>query len=452
MSAEQDDSAIASHRIVAAAGATLASAIEHDNNLQANKKTKTVGNDNNNDDDGNQSVTSHSLPLPWYRQRHLLTLNLYILSILQLSSTNGYDGSLLNSLQALPQWQSFMRHPTGAWLGFIIAMQSVGQLCMYPLCSWLVQHHGRKRGVYLGYLWLVIATAVQTSAQNIASFIVSRFFIGAATAMWFGSVPLLITEVAFPQHRGVCTSLWNCGWFVGGLLAAWVTYGTRNYVGSWAWRLPSLLQFVLPVIALPGVVMLPESPRWLVAQGLEKEARSVLMVWHAGGKKNSSGSHSNKVVNVELREIGEALRLEREIGMDRGWGRGYVELFRGKGNRWRSFITITLGVFAQWNGVGIVQYYLVLVLDTVGVTGVTDQTLISGFLQVWNLFCAVSGALLVNRAGRRKLFNVSNVATLVCFIFITALSATFAEKANSAAGVAVIPFLFLYYGAYDIAW
>ena len=64
------------------------------------------------------------------------------------------------------------------------------------------------------------------------------------------------------------------------------------------------------------------------------------------------------------------------------------------------------------------QYYLVLVLDTVGITGVTEQTLISGFLQVWNLICAVTGALLVNRLGRRKLFNFSNISMTICFVFV----------------------------------
>lgn len=398
---------------------------------------------------GPVATATASLSKPWYKQRHLLQLNLCILSVLQLSSTNGYDGSLLNGLQALPQWQVFMNHPTGAWLGFIIAVQSIGQLTMYPICSLLVQARGRKAGIYLGYLYLAIGIAVQTSAQNVGSFIVARFFIGAATAMWFGSVPLLITEVAYPSHRGVCTSLWNCGWFCGTIVAAWVTYGTRLYDGTWAWRLPSLLQLVLPCVALPGVLCLPESPRWLVAQGKGDRAKKVLDDWHAGGNLESN------VVKAEMQEIEEALRKERLSvpgGKQKTFGQGYTQLFKGRGNRWRSFITVTLGFLAQWNGVGIVQYYLVLVLQSVGITGVTEQTLISGFLQVWNLICAVTGALLVNRIGRRKLFNSSNVAMLVCFILITALAATFANQGNSAAGVAVIPFLFLYYGAYDLAW
>ena len=38
---------------------------------------------------------------------------------------------------------------------------------------------------------------------------------------------------------------------------------------------------------------------------------------------------------------------------------------------------------AQWNGIGVVSYYLTLVLDTVGVTDSFDQTLINGLLQIF---------------------------------------------------------------------
>jgi hypothetical protein len=40
----------------------------------------------------------------------------------RLASANGYDGSLMNGLQALPRWNEFMNKPAGAWLGFINAI------------------------------------------------------------------------------------------------------------------------------------------------------------------------------------------------------------------------------------------------------------------------------------------------------------------------------------------
>lgn len=40
---------------------------------------------------------------------------------------------------------------------------------------------------------------------------------------------------------------------------------------------------------------------------------------------------------------------------------------------------------------------------------------------------------------------------LISMILITACSATFSKTGNSSAGIAVVAFLFLFYGSYDIA-
>jgi hypothetical protein len=99
-----------------------------------------------------------------------------------------------------------------------------------------------------------------------------------------------------------------------------------------------------------------------------------------------------------------------------------------------------------------VSYCLRIVLDTVGVTPVTDQTLINGFLQLWNLIIAVLAATQVDRFGRRPLLLVSSFGMLACYMIITRLAGSFAEHGNSSVGIAVIPFLFIYYGFYDIAY
>jgi MFS family permease len=87
----------------------------------------------------------------------------------------------------------------------------------------------------------------------------------------------------------------------------------------------------------------------------------------------------------------------------------------------------------------------------VGVTSVTDQTLINGFLQLWNLIITALAATQVDRLSRRPLLLVS-FDMLACYIIITGLASSFAEHGNSGVGIAVIPFLFIYYGFYNIAY
>lgn len=61
-------------------------------------------------------------------------------------------------------------------------------------------------------------------------------------------------------------------------------------------------------------------------------------------------------------------------------------------------------------------------------------------------------AQFVDRIGRRPLWLTSTAGMLASYVIIMALSATFAGNQNAATGIAVIPFLFIFYGFYDIAW
>ncbi|KAH7308158.1 general substrate transporter [Stachybotrys elegans] len=378
---------------------------------------------------------------PWYRQSHLLKLNFHILSLVCLSSSTGYDGSLMNGLQALPRWNEFMHMPSGAWLGFINAAYMISVCIAFFAASWIVNKHGRKPAIYLGYVFLVAGTALQTAAHNEGAFIAARALLGAASGWYTSGAPLLINEIAYPTHRAIAASCFQCGFYIGSVIAAWVTFGTRNYGNSWDWRLPSLLQILLPVVALPGVIMAPESPRWLASVDRLGDAAKVVATHHAGGDVSSP------LVRFETDEIISTIKAEQEAHASSS----YEDMLKTKGNKWRLLISVTLGIFSQWSGNGVVTYYLALVLQTVGITSVTDQTLISACLQIWNLLWAVAASVSVERVGRRPLFLWSAVIMLVSYIITTGLSGSFASTGNTAVGTAVIPFLFVFFAGYDIS-
>ncbi|KAF5985074.1 hexose transporter [Fusarium coicis] len=378
---------------------------------------------------------------PWYRQTHLLKLNYIILSLVLFSSANGYDGSLMGGLLALPRWNAFMDHPHGAWLGFINAIYWSLNGVSFFIAAWASNKYGRKSGIYIGYVFLATGVALQTAAHNPAAFIAARGLLGCASGWYTASAPLLISEIAFPTHRPVAASCFQCGFYLGSVIAAWVTFATRNYVNSWDWRLPSLLQIVLPALALPGTLMAPESPRWLASIDRAEEARQVIAKHHAGGDIDSP------LVDFETSEITNTIQAEKEAHATTS----YADMLKTKGNRWRLLISVSLGIFSQWSGNGVVSYYLPLVLQTVGITSVTNQTLINACLQLWNLLWACGAAVSVERLGRRPLFLTSAITMLISYIVITGLSGSFASTANASVGTAVVPFLFIFFAGYDIA-
>jgi len=76
------------------------------------------------------------------------------------------------------------------------------ELCVGLLIMALIANkYGRKPSIYTGLLVICLGVALQTGAQNQAMFITSRFFVGCASG-FFNAVPLLITETAYPSHRG----------------------------------------------------------------------------------------------------------------------------------------------------------------------------------------------------------------------------------------------------------
>ena len=148
-----------------------------------------------------------------------------------------------------------------------------------------------------------------------------------------------------------------------------------------------------------------------------------------------------------MAEITENIRVELLVGSQSS----YFDLFRTAANRRRVLIGMIVGFIFTWCGVAVISYYITLVLDTAGITSTKSQDLINGLLQVFNFIVAVTGALLVDRAGRRPLFLFSAIGMLVSFICMTALSAEFTKTKSVSIGHSVIAFVFIFQMFYDIA-
>ena len=56
---------------------------------------------------------------PWYKDTTLIKLNTLMLCALITQIASGYDSSMLNGMQSLPQWKKDFGKPTGTRLGEI---------------------------------------------------------------------------------------------------------------------------------------------------------------------------------------------------------------------------------------------------------------------------------------------------------------------------------------------
>ncbi|OQD60725.1 hypothetical protein PENPOL_c021G02655 [Penicillium polonicum] len=370
----------------------------------------------------------------FYRSRNLLILYLLMIPGCMIPAiTLGFDGAMMNGLQAVPSWDIYFGKPRGSLLGIMSAILPLGCVLTTPFISIVGDRWGRRTGIFVGSVIMAVGGIIQGTSVHIAMFMISRFIIGIGIVFANTFAPMLIGELAHPKERQVVTSLYQTSWYIGAIIAAWTTFGTFSIPNEWSWRIPSLLQAAPAFCQIVGVYCLPESPRWLIAKGRVEEAKDVLVKYHANDDVN------NEFVILEFNQMREI--IEAEINNETGW----TAFFTTPGNRKRLLIIICLGVFSQW-------YYLVRVLETVGVTETRQKNILNGSLMIFNWITSVISAFLTARLKRRTQFLISGFGMLAVFTVQTLCAALFNDHGNVTAGHVVIAMLFLFYFFFNLAF
>ncbi|KAG1798105.1 general substrate transporter [Suillus plorans] len=393
------------------------------------------------------TITDFTYRESWWKNRAILILNICLILPLLSSTLNGFDSSMMNNLQILPGWQEYFHKPHGMKLGLINSAHSIGILSGTPFSPYVSDLLGRRAAMFIGAAVMLAGVLTQASCTTIQVFLGARVLIGLGMAFSINAAPLLISELSYPTHvrkiiseiRRHTFDLLTC------LSAAWICLGSYDGSGTsaWSWRVPSFVQAAIPIIQMSLIWFIPESPRFLMAKGLESQAARVLARCHANG-----GDERNPLVAFELAQIRHALNLEREYAS----GKSYLRCFSTPGNRQRMFTIIWIAVFSQWSGNGLVSYYFNTVLDKVGITQTRTKAAINGGLQIFNLASALVGVMVVDKLGRRKTFLISNIGMLTAFSMWTVTTALFSQSGNVAAARATVPLIFIYFFFYDLAY
>ncbi|RKK84941.1 hypothetical protein BFJ71_g14338 [Fusarium oxysporum] len=397
----------------------------------------------------------------WWKVPHLVRLNMLLFVPFLTSYVGGFDASVLNGMQTVQHWQTFFDHPRGALLGLMVNMQVIGGAVSLPLAPYAADKYGQRHPIFGGSI-IILGALLQGCAQNFGMFIAGRFFIGLGAGFVCTAAPPLIGELAYPTHRPIITAVYNTTWvskhpqtgtipfslvslplsyYWGAIVAAWSTYGTFRMSSDWSWRIPSLLQALASVFQLIMIYVVPESPRWLIANGRTEQATKILSKYHSGTEEPT------ELVLAQVAEITGALEFERSME-----SASYLQFFRTKENRHRLFVVVSLGFIIQWCGNQLVGSYISLVLTDIGITSPKTQNLINGLIQIFSYIVAGSSALLIDRLGRRFLFLTSTGGMLFAFIIWTALAAKNQQQGGDRGlGIGVVVMVFIFLGFYNFA-
>ncbi|TXT09238.1 hypothetical protein VHUM_02712 [Vanrija humicola] len=377
----------------------------------------------------------------WWKDKGLRSLALGIAVGFSSSVSTGYDGAVMTGLQANKLFMAAIDHPSPTMLGTIIAAQGLGAIPGFIPAAYVTDRFGRCAALAAGYIIIIIGALIQAFTTGGWKMFGGRLILGFGGTFVAVAGGPYTTEIAHPRNRAQTTALIQTCFYMGSVVAAWVCFGAVYMRGTnWGWRMCLLFQVVVPLMALVAIPFIPESPRWLVSKDRVEEAHDMLAKYRANGDK------SDEMVVYELQEIQEAIEQERAAKAVT-----FATFIKTKGNRRRLAIILTVAFTSQWAGNGVISFYLVSILRSIGITNAVQQTGYNAGLQVFNWVFAIFGALVCERFGRRKMWLTSAIGMFFSYVVITACSAAYANG-HAPAGKAVMGMLFIYFFFYDIGY
>lgn len=264
--------------------------------------------------------------------------------------------------------------PGGSWLGALVS-------------GFLSDHLGRKTSIQIGAIIWIIGSIISCAAINIPMLIVGRVINGFSVGICSAQVPVYITEIAPPSKRGRLVGMqqWAITWGI--MIMFFICYGCSFMTGAGVFRVPWGLQMLPAVLLFLGLLMLPESPRWLARKDRWDQAKDVLTLVHARGDPNST------MVAKELAEIREVVDFERQNA-----DVTYMELLKPNMIN-RTHIGLFMQIWSQLTGMNVMMYYITYVFTMAGLG--EDVLLPSAIQFIINVLLTVPALIWMDRWGRR---------------------------------------------------
>jgi SP family sugar:H+ symporter-like MFS transporter len=328
----------------------------------------------------------------------------------------GYDSGAVNGTQD-GLTEAFGLVP-GSWsitngLGFTVASLLIGCFIGAFFAGRLADLIGRRNTMMLAAALFLAGALVQGFAGSQIIFVIARICGGMAVGAASVLSPAYISEVAPAEIRGRLTTVQQI-MIITGLTAAFVVNyflaksagvsTERFWLGLQAWRWMFLMQALPAAIFLVALLMIPESPRYLVSKGREEQATSVL-----------AKLFGSDIARAKLDEIRSTFAQDHRPRLS-------DIMAPGGGIRKVVWAGIMLAVFQQLVGINVIFYYGATLWKLAGFT--EQQSLliniVSGAVSIAACFVTIA---VIDKIGRKPLLLIGSAGMAVTlFVMVYAFS------------------------------
>ncbi len=273
--------------------------------------------------------------------------------------------------------------------GLAISMALWGTVLGALLGGWPTEWIGRKGTLlWIGVLYFVSAVG-SAFAPEVYFFMFARFIGGLGVGISTVAAPLYIAEIAPADYRGRLAGMFQFN-IVFGILVAFVSNAALGGVGENAWR------WMLGVEAIPAIIYtllcfgIPESPRWLIAHGDQRQA----------GIDVFRRIHPD-MPEAELEATADKIAAGAQDKASSG------RLFTA---RLKTPITLAflIAFFNQLSGINAILYFAPRIFSLTGLDR-SAALLQSVGIGVTNLVFTFVGLYLIDRLGRRTLLYIGSL-------------------------------------------
>jgi SP family sugar:H+ symporter-like MFS transporter len=285
-------------------------------------------------------------------------------------------------------------------------------------------YFGRRGTIQVGCLLVAIgAGSMLGTSGNFTAYMVCKCIGGVGLGHIIAAAPIYGAECTAASKRGMLMALYNIGLGMGNAIAAAVCLGSSAYTTNLAWQIPIICQIPLAAILGLGVMMFPESPRWLLNKGREEAARKSFARFYEKDPQSLE-------ISRQVQEVQYYIELEKATGTTTNW----TEIFRANDIR-RTITSALILIGLAITGSKFVVPYAAIFLAGVGIS---NPFLINFIVALCIFVGSVPGPWIVEYGGRRFSMLTGYGCMASCMLIISAVASGLGSQGAVAKTVLVV--------------